>query len=206
VIEEAATKLALLLKGRVPEPIDAATKTNQAEPELAVQLNRLFTSVREIHEFIVPLSKGQLEQVKVPPPKNFFASPFKELHSHLQHLTWQVKQVAQGDYTQRVDFMGDFSEAFNSMIVALSTSEEKLKRKIDELQKALSLIATLEGILPICASCKKIRLEGTDPKTQNSWVQVEHYISDRTKAQFSHSICPCCLEKLFPEAGEPDAG
>jgi hypothetical protein len=202
MIEEAIKKLTLLMQGRVPGLIDTEKTINEKEHELAILLNRLFLFVQEIHEFILPLSKGRLDDVRVPLPKNFLASPFKELHSHLQHLTWQAKQVAQGDYTQRVDFMGDFSEAFNFMIASLGNSEEMLKRKIEELKKALSHITTLEGILPICANCKKIKVEGGDPENQKSWVQMENYISIRTRAQFSHSICPSCMGKLYPDLME----
>ena len=51
----------------------------------------------------------------------------------------------------------------------------------------------LEGILPICASCKKIR----DDK--GSWQYVEEYVRDRSEAEFSHGICPECKKKLYPE-------
>jgi methyl-accepting chemotaxis protein len=116
----------------------------------------------------------------------------------MQHLTWQAKQVANGDYSQRVDFMGEFSEAFNFMIVSLDNRERQLKKKIDKLESANSYIKNLEGILPICTSCKKVRLEGTDPKNQDNWVHIESYISQKTNAQFTHSICPECLIKLYP--------
>ncbi|MEW6265380.1 MAG: hypothetical protein AB1641_20070 [Thermodesulfobacteriota bacterium] len=197
MIEEAIKKLILLLRGRVPEPIDTERITDEKEHELAVLLNRLFSFVHEIHGFILPLSKGKLEEAAFPPPKNFLASPFKELHSHLQHLTWQAKQIAKGDYSQRVDFMGDFSDAFNFMITSLDNNEKALKTKIGQLEEALSHIAKLEGILPICANCKRIRIEGADPKDQNSWIAIESYIGDRTNARFSHSICPKCMKQLY---------
>ncbi len=139
--------------------------------------------MEEIHDFIIPLSKGKLNGIKIS-SKNFLGSPFKELHSRLLHLTWQAKQVANGDFSQRVDFMGDFSEAFNSMIVSLDNNEKLLKKKINELEKAISHIKNLEGILPICSNCKKIRLEGTDAKDQDNWVQIENYISEKTEAKF----------------------
>lgn len=117
----------------------------------------------------------------------------------LVHLTWQASQVAKGDYEQRVDFMGDFSEAFNSMIVALDQNEKLLKKKIDELEDALSHIAKLEGILPICSNCKRIRREGAPSREQDSWIPVEIYIRDRTRSEFSHGICPDCMKKLYPD-------
>lgn len=62
-----------------------------------------------------------------------------------------------------------------------------------ELQKAVETIKTLQGILPICSSCKKIR----DDK--GYWNQLEAYISQHSEAEFSHGICPECAKKLYPE-------
>ena len=69
--------------------------------------------------------------------------------------------------------------------------EKALLNERNELQKALSEIKTLSGLLPICASCKKIR----DDK--GYWNQIELYIRDHTEAEFSHSLCPNCAEKLY---------
>lgn len=202
MIEEAIEKLDLLLQGKVPEPIDTDIIANQNEQAIAARLNRLFSFIHEIHKFILPLSEGELEDATLPPTKNFLASPFKELHSHLQHLTWQAKQVAKGDYNQRVDFMGDFSDAFNFMITSLDKNEKALKNKIEQLEEALSHIAKLEGILPICANCKKIKIDESDAEDQKRWIEIECYIGNKTEAQFSHSICPECMKKLYPDLFE----
>jgi hypothetical protein len=53
-------------------------------------------------------------------------------------------------------------------------------------------IRILEGFLPICANCRRIR-------DKESWNQIEEYISDHSLAKFSHSICPDCMKKLYPE-------
>lgn len=198
MIEKTTEKLALLLQGKIPEKVDAGKIADESKQKLTKMLNKLITFMQEVHDFIIPLSKGELAKIKIS-PKNFFGSPFKELHSRLLHLTWQANQVANGDFSQRVDFMGDFSEAFNSMIVSLDNKEKLLKRKIDELEKALSHIKSLEGILPICSNCKKIRLEGSDPQKQDSWVQIESYICEKTEARFTHSVCPECMKKLYPD-------
>lgn len=199
MIEEVIDKLAVLLQGKIPERIDPENVTDEANQRLSVLLNQLLVFLQEIHEFIIPLSQGKLDEIKLPQPKNFLGSPFKELHSHLLHLTWQAKQVASGDYSQRVDFMGDFSEAFNFMITSLDNNEKALKRKIEQLEEALSHIEKLEGILPICSNCKRIRIEGGDPENQDSWTQIESYIGSRTEARFSHGICPECMERLYPD-------
>lgn len=72
-------------------------------------------------------------------------------------------------------------------------AEVALKKERDKLLKALKKIKTLSGLLPICASCKKIR----DDK--GYWNQIESYIEKHSDAQFSHAICPACAKKLYPD-------
>ncbi|MES0349732.1 MAG: PAS domain-containing protein [Desulfobacteria bacterium] len=72
-------------------------------------------------------------------------------------------------------------------------AEEERERLIGELQEALAEVKTLSGLLPICASCKSIRDD------QGYWQQIEAYIRDHSEAEFSHSVCPECARKLYPE-------
>jgi len=198
LINEVTESLRRLLKGKIPEIIEQKTITDEKELGLVETVNLLIEFLAEIHQFISPLAQGKLQDIRIQ-PKNFLGSPFKEFHSRLLHLTWQAEQVAKGDYGQRVDFMGDFSNAFNAMVVALDTKEKMLRQNITELEDALGRIKHLEGILPICANCKKIRLEGTVATDQKNWVPVEKYIKDRSDAQFTHSLCPACAKILYPE-------
>jgi hypothetical protein len=69
----------------------------------------------------------------------------------------------------------------------------KLSTTIETLQDSLDQVKLLSGFLPICASCKKIR----DDK--GYWKEIESYISKHSEAEFSHSICPECSQKLYPE-------
>ena len=78
--------------------------------------------------------------------------------------------------------------------------EQEKNDLIVELKKALSEVKKLSGFLPICASCKKIRND------KGYWQQVEEYISDHSEALFSHSICPDCLRKLYPEEADEILG
>ena len=71
--------------------------------------------------------------------------------------------------------------------------EEERKQLTAGLQEALSKVKTLSGLLPICSSCKKIRDD------QGYWREVESYIRDHSEADFSHSYCPECMKKLYPE-------
>jgi len=61
------------------------------------------------------------------------------------------------------------------------------------LQDALDQVKTLRGFIPICANCKKIR----DDK--GYWNEVEKYVTEHSDAQFSHGMCPDCLQKLYPD-------
>jgi sigma-B regulation protein RsbU (phosphoserine phosphatase) len=71
--------------------------------------------------------------------------------------------------------------------------EKSLRQKNKDLSDALAQVKQLKGLLPICMYCKKIRND------ENYWQQVEEYFAEHTEADFSHSICPECLEKHFPE-------
>jgi CheY-like chemotaxis protein len=71
--------------------------------------------------------------------------------------------------------------------------QDRLADKVLELREALEQVRTLQGILPICSYCKKIRDD------HNYWQQVEEYVGSRSQAQFSHSICPQCTKKHFPQ-------
>jgi len=76
--------------------------------------------------------------------------------------------------------------------------EQNQKDLIFKLQKALEEIKTLSGIVPICVNCKKIRDDG------GYWSQVESYVAKHTEARFSHSLCPECMKKLYPEVAEEE--
>ena len=92
---------------------------------LAKKLNQLFAQYEELKNFSVDLAKGNLSG-NLPQRNNWLAGPLKSLHAQMLHLSWQTKQVADGDYHQVIDFMGEFSEAFNRMVSQLSEREEQL--------------------------------------------------------------------------------
>jgi hypothetical protein len=77
-------------------------------------------------------------------------------------------------------------------------AEEEREKLYNELQEVLSNVKQLSGLLPICASCKKIRDD------QGYWNQIEEYIRKHTEAVFTHGLCPPCAEKLYPEFYKKD--
>jgi DNA-binding response OmpR family regulator len=70
--------------------------------------------------------------------------------------------------------------------------ELELRRSNEELQMALKEVKVLRGLIPICASCKKIRNDG------GFWQQLEEYLSEHSEAEFSHGLCQPCIKKLYP--------
>jgi PAS domain S-box-containing protein len=87
---------------------------------------------------------------------------------------------------------GRFATVFDD-ITESSTHEEEREKLIKKLKEALGNVKVLRGMLPICASCKKVR----DDK--GYWKQIEAYIRDHSEAEFSHGMCPDCAKKLYPE-------
>ena len=77
-------------------------------------------------------------------------------------------------------------------------AEKERDKMIFNLQEALAKVKTLSGLLPICASCKKIR----DDK--GYWNQIESYFKQRSDVDFSHGICPNCAIKLYPDIVDKD--
>jgi PAS domain S-box-containing protein len=78
-------------------------------------------------------------------------------------------------------------------ITARKMAEADRERLIGELQDALSKVKTLSGMIPICASCKKIRDDG------GYWNQIESYLREHSEAEFSHGLCPECMARLYPD-------
>jgi len=70
--------------------------------------------------------------------------------------------------------------------------ELELRRSNEELQKALKEVKVLRGLIPICASCKKVRNDG------GFWQQLEEYLGEHSEAEFSHGLCQPCIKKLYP--------
>lgn len=70
--------------------------------------------------------------------------------------------------------------------------EAELRRSNDDLQRALKEVKVLRGLIPICASCKKIRNDG------GFWQQLEEYLGEHSEAEFSHGLCQPCIKKLYP--------
>jgi len=115
---------------------------------LAGKVLQLGEQYRDCYGFILDLSCGRLYTEA--PRMNVFANPFKQLHSELRHLTWQIQEIANGDYNQHVSFSGDFSDAINKMIIALR-ERELLSERIRENENLFrSIFSTSPDGIVLC--------------------------------------------------------
>ncbi len=94
------------------------------------------------------------------------------------------------------DEVGGLTQVFNLMIQKRRHIEAEREELIGQLQAALKKVKTLSGLLPVCASCKKVR----DDK--GYWSQIDAYITEHSEAEVSHSLCPDCAQRLYPEYWE----
>ncbi|MBW1741731.1 MAG: PAS domain-containing protein [Deltaproteobacteria bacterium] len=137
------------------------------------------------HKYICPAEKGQC--------------PITDLGQNFDNVEWELltasgkrvpilKTVVSVILSGREHLLESFVD-----IAKRKQAEKERERLIGELQEALAKVKTLSGLLPICASCKRIRDD------QGYWQQIEAYIGDHSEAQFSHGVCPECAKKLYPE-------
>lgn len=114
--------------------------------KLGMGLQYLETAVREMKQCSAALSKGDLSSFK-PARENFLCENLKNIHANLNHLTWQAKQVAKGDYSQTVSYLGEFSEAFNTMTEQLREREKSLKLIVEQEKKHAEMAESYSQLL-----------------------------------------------------------
>lgn len=108
----------------------------------------------------------------------------------------EVGRLEEG-FRQMARSVREHTDLLEDQVAARTTELEEKNRR---LEQALTEIRTLSGLLPTCMYCKKIR-DG-----EGQWNPMEVYISQRTPAQFSHGICPDCLERAYADAGATPPG
>ncbi len=123
-----------------------------------------------------------------------FAAGLAEIEFRIVRRDGAVRWVAlafQPVYDGASRFLG--TRGSNRDVTERKLAEAEREKLIGELRDALSRVKLLSGLLPICASCKKIRDD------RGYWNQIESYIRDHSEANFSHGICPECARKEYPE-------
>ena len=122
-----------VLKGELPRPLDLPKDYPENEVRQVVEYaNRFVAEYQALAGAMSAASRGDLD-LNVPAGRMHVLQSFKNLHANLRHLTWKTQQIAGGDLSQRVDFMGDFSNAFNSMTQQLQEAFAKIERQNQDL-------------------------------------------------------------------------
>jgi serine phosphatase RsbU (regulator of sigma subunit) len=125
-----------ILKGEIPGPLALPKDYPDNEIRQVVEYaNRFVTDYQALAGAMSSMSRGNLD-LSIPAGKMYLLQSFKNLHANLRHLTWKTQQIAGGDLSQQVDFMGDFSKAFNSMTQQLQEAFAKIDRQNKDLSLA----------------------------------------------------------------------
>ncbi|MEI7833297.1 MAG: diguanylate cyclase [bacterium] len=131
--------IALLTKA-----LDERAQPEQLPEEWAddSELAKLYEGILELRRVVVALATGDLTQEVS--RRGYVAGALKGMQANLRHLTWQTQIIAKGDYTQRVAFMGEFSTAFNSMVLRLDEARKQLAAQNDALSQEVIIRQQLE--------------------------------------------------------------
>ena len=127
IIDGITEAIYLILHGKAPVPLELPSDYPDNEiKQLVGYINKFTDEYNKFTDFAYSLAKGELDY-KPSKGKMRVAESIKSLHASLRHLTWQAEQIANGDFTQKVDFMGEFSLAFNRMTQQLDESYKKIE-------------------------------------------------------------------------------
>ncbi len=149
-----------LRTGRVPPPIPVPDDLPENEVrQLITYVNRFLAEFAPFADAMERIARGDLE----PRPmlgRMMVVQSLKALQSNLRHLTWKTQQIAAGDLEQRVDFMGDFSTAFNSMTQQLKDSYQELERRNEFIRKVFGRYTSDEVVEALLDAPDGLKLGG----------------------------------------------
>ncbi len=149
-----------LRTGKVPPPIPIPGDLPDNEVrQLITYVNRFLAEFAPFAEAMEQIARGDLE-TRPPLGRMPVVQSLKALHSNLRHLTWKTQQIAAGDLEQRVDFMGDFSTAFNQMTQQLKDSYQELERRNEFIRKVFGRYTSDEVVEALLDAPDGLKLGG----------------------------------------------
>lgn len=154
-------------------------------------LQSLQSEIEELTAYSAELSKGNLS-VEFPSKNNFLCENLKNLHANLNHLTWQAQQVAKGDYSQQVAYLGDFSAAFNEMTKQLKEREERLRGEALRAQSHAEMIEGYNELMVEMLSKRKEWLLVVDTKTK----EILYCNKKKQEGAVDSEFCRACKKRL----------
>lgn len=155
----------------------------------------LFTLFRKRHAFDLSVLRMLTASIVVTIVSELFFTFYVSVYD-LSNLAGHMLKIIAFYLVYRAIIHTGLVKPYNLLFRQLKQNEEALREERDRLQQYIDTVKVLNGLLPICASCKKIR----DDK--GYWSQVEIYIAQRSGAQFTHGICPDCAQRLYPSIFE----
>jgi PAS domain S-box-containing protein len=210
-----------LLSGDIVAIYDDFTKRKQMEEELKESENRYRSIVGVIPDLIIKLDREGVYLDIISPTDELLFMPKEELlgmkladvlpeevtaksmefirkcldDQVLQIFEYELQVPAGKRYfeSRSIPMSKNIVYALVRDVTEQKRVEVEKENLIKELQDALGQVKTLKGLLPICSACKNVRDD------QGYWRKIEAYISSHSEAAFSHSICPDCVKKLYPD-------
>ncbi len=147
---------------------------------------RLFVIVSGEVDVIKGLGKKNERYVRTLGPLSYFGEM-----ALIDDLVRSASVVAKGETGVLILDQGSLRQNIERYPAMAFELMRMLSQRIRAIEK--TIVDAIGGLLPICAHCKKIR------EDDGSWVPVEKYISDHSEAEFSHGLCPDCVESLYPQ-------
>lgn len=166
MLETDLTILRQVLNNRTVPSLDENGSTNEESVTF-------YTELVAVRDIVRGFAGGRLDQDIY--LRGAVAGYLKTLQANLRHLTWQVEQVSHGDFSQRVDFMGDFATAFNSMVLQLEQSLNELKERESQLLRLTEELRENEQRWNLAVQCSRDGIWDINLETREAWY------SDRLK-------------------------
>ena len=207
---EIALKIVAENELKVYQQLDIIKKDilGQEGKMLENETRELFEKWKPIRESVVNLLGSGRQQEAILVTKTNGADHVAKLEGKMIELTSYARNKADGfidlarrmqSNLEKVTILLSITGVIISLIITFITTrlvqnaEKQLQAENEKLQKAFDEIKVLQGILPICSYCKKIRNDN------GYYEQIEDYIHNHSGIDFSHTICPTCMKKHFPE-------
>ena len=170
----------------------AASAVNSGEKALAF-IEKALAAIAEEPPDLVLMDiklKGELDGIQASARVNReYGIPVIYLTAHSERSILERAKVTEPfGYLIKPVGKSDLSSAIE-MALYKSAAERERTQLIAQLQRALAEVKTLKGLLPICSYCKKIR------DARGEWQRLEKYVTDHSRAKFTHGICPDCLAR-----------
>lgn len=192
-VEESCRELSGYLEGILRDAGSAGLDVERLAPpcrELGVALRDFQALAAELVDYSTQLSKGELSQ-EFPDSGSCLYGGLKNLQANLKHLTWQAKQVARGDYSQKVSHLGEFSEAFNSMTQQLEERREQLRQEVQRASRRAEIIESYTEMLVELLDQREEWLLVVDRATR----EIVH-CNKRTRGGGEGGYCDSCQHRL----------